>query len=83
MTTVTNALVNFGWEYVYHCHILSHEEMDMMRPVLLALPPLAADALTFTTSGNGNNTKLTLTWNDNSITETSFVVQRLAERCVD
>ena len=35
VTTVTNALVNFGWEYVYHCHILSHEEMDMMRPVLL------------------------------------------------
>ena len=25
--------VNFGWEYVCHCHILSHEEMDMMRPV--------------------------------------------------
>ena len=78
VTTVTNALVNFGWEYVYHCHILSHEEMDMMRPVLLALPPFAADGLTFTTSGNGNNTRLTLTWNDNSITETSFVVQRRA-----
>ena len=36
---VINQLVNFGWEYVYHCHILSHEEMDMMRPVSLALPP--------------------------------------------
>ncbi len=42
---MTNALVNFGWEYVYHCHILSHEEMDMMRPVLYALPPLQADTL--------------------------------------
>ena len=78
VTTVTNALVNFGWEYVYHCHILSHEEMDMMRPVLLALPPFAADGLSFTTSGSGNKTQLTLTWNDNSITETSFVVQRRA-----
>ena len=28
---ITNQLVNFGWEYVWHCHILSHEEMDMMR----------------------------------------------------
>jgi hypothetical protein len=28
---IVNQLVNFGWEYVYHCHILSHEEMDMMR----------------------------------------------------
>ena len=37
---ITNQLVNFGWEYVYHCHILSHEEMDMMRPVSLALPPI-------------------------------------------
>ncbi len=28
-----NHEVNFGWEYVWHCHILSHEEMDMMRPI--------------------------------------------------
>jgi FtsP/CotA-like multicopper oxidase with cupredoxin domain len=76
ITTVTNALVNFGWEYVYHCHILSHEEMDMMRPVLLALPPKASGAPTFVVSGNGNNTRLTLSWVDNSITETSFIVQR-------
>ncbi len=32
---VTNQLHNFGWEYVWHCHILSHEEMDMMRPMTL------------------------------------------------
>lgn len=25
---VTNHYVNYGWEYVYHCHILAHEEMD-------------------------------------------------------
>ena len=31
--TVTNQNYNFGWEYVWHCHILSHEEMDMMRPM--------------------------------------------------
>ena len=30
---VYNHSINFGAEYVYHCHILSHEEMDMMRPV--------------------------------------------------
>ena len=29
--TVPNHLVNFGWEYVWHCHILAHEEMDMMH----------------------------------------------------
>ena len=75
-TAITNELVNFGWEYVYHCHILSHEEMDMMRPVTVALPPLKADGLVATLSGKGNKPTLTLTWNDNSITETAFAVQR-------
>jgi len=31
----TNVLTNFGHEYVWHCHILSHEESDMMRPIIL------------------------------------------------
>ena len=30
---IVNVVADFGWEYVCHCHILSHEEMDMMRPV--------------------------------------------------
>lgn len=30
----TNQIVNFGHEYVWHCHILSHEENDMMRPII-------------------------------------------------
>jgi hypothetical protein len=75
---IVNQLVNFGWEYVYHCHILSHEEMDMMRPVSVALPPLKPDGLVWSVSGNGNNTKLTLTFNDNSINETAFTIQRKA-----
>ena len=45
-----NEIVNFGWEYVWHCHILSHEEMDMMRPVTVFVPNAIPDApvLTFT-----------------------------------
>lgn len=46
---IVNEVVDFGWEYVFHCHILSHEEMDMMRPVTVhaarALPD--APVLTF------------------------------------
>ncbi|HBT83584.1 MAG TPA: hypothetical protein DEB35_09360, partial [Desulfuromonas sp.] len=38
---VTNILYNFGWEYVWHCHILSHEEMDMMRPIVLKVTTAA------------------------------------------
>jgi len=30
---------NFGWEYVWHCHILGHEENDMMRPIMWQVPP--------------------------------------------
>jgi len=74
--TITNQLVNFGWEYVYHCHILSHEEMDMMRPVSVALPPNKPDGLVVSIIGTGKNARLVLTWNDNSINETAFVVQR-------
>ena len=33
--TVTNATTNFGHEYTWHCHILGHEENDMMRPFVL------------------------------------------------
>ncbi|WP_307845011.1 multicopper oxidase domain-containing protein [Actinotalea solisilvae] len=76
---ISNRLVNFGWEYVYHCHILSHEEMDMMRPVSLALPPRTADGLTFSTSGTGNNRRIVVGWADNSITETDFQVQRTSD----
>jgi hypothetical protein len=74
---IVNQLVNFGWEYTYHCHILSHEEMDMMRPVVLALPPNKPEMLPYSITGTGNNARLNLVWNDNSINETEFVIQRL------
>ena len=32
-TPTVNVLTNFGNEYVWHCHILGHEENDMMRPL--------------------------------------------------
>ena len=47
----------------------------MMRPVSVAMPPFAPDGLAFTITGNGNNRHVVLTWNDNSISETSFLVQ--------
>ena len=34
-TPTTNQMYNFGFEYVWHCHILSHEENDMMRSIVL------------------------------------------------
>jgi FtsP/CotA-like multicopper oxidase with cupredoxin domain len=32
--TTHNVMTNFGWEYVWHCHLLGHEENDMMRPIV-------------------------------------------------
>lgn len=67
---ITNQLINYGSEYVWHCHILSHEEMDMMRPVAVAMPPIAPSGLVF------DATTKKLSWSDNSLNETSFLVQR-------
>jgi hypothetical protein len=75
---ILNHKVNFGWEYVYHCHILSHEEMDMMHSVIAAVAPKAPSGLTGTQTGTGINKLNNLEWVDNSISETSFTIQRAA-----
>ncbi len=36
--TVNNDPVNMGWEYVWHCHILGHEENDFMRTIKFEVP---------------------------------------------
>jgi FtsP/CotA-like multicopper oxidase with cupredoxin domain len=54
LTTPTiNYMHNFGHEYLWHCHILSHEEADMMRPIVLD-PNTKADILWRKTSDGSN-----------------------------
>jgi FtsP/CotA-like multicopper oxidase with cupredoxin domain len=65
---VFNIKINFGWEYVWHCHILSHEEMDMMRPEAVAVPPKAPTGLSYIGT--------TLSWTDNSIADTGYAIQK-------
>jgi hypothetical protein len=72
---VENHFVNFGAEYVYHCHILSHEEMDMMRPVVLAYPPRAPYARFVADAPGGP----VLAWTDISLNETAFAVEKLVD----
>jgi len=69
---VTNALVNFGQEYVWHCHILGHEEDDMMRPIIFEVAPPAPSAF----SALQNGSTVTLSWTDNSASESGFNLQR-------
>jgi hypothetical protein len=68
--------VNFGWEYVYHCHILSHEEMDMMHAQVVGVAPAAPTGLTWVKTGNGSKAANVLTWTDTSKNETAFVIER-------
>ena len=69
--TVTNSKINYGFEYVWHCHLLGHEENDMMRSMILAVAPQAPSNLAAVLAGG-----VTLTWKDNSLNETGFTVQR-------
>jgi len=73
---VINHYVNLGWEYVLHCHILSHEEMDMMRTQAVAVNPVAPTFISAVRSGNGRNQIYTVNWTDNSKNETAFVIER-------
>jgi FtsP/CotA-like multicopper oxidase with cupredoxin domain len=65
---VTNDLTNFGDEYVWHCHILGHEENDMMRAMILDVPP--APPTNLASLGGGS-----ISWVDASTNETGFTIQ--------
>jgi len=68
---VTNQEVNYGWEYLWHCHILGHEENDMMRTIAVAQPP--EKPVITSVTGNGS---VTVTWTDNSVISNWFTIQR-------
>ena len=69
---VTNTLTNFGWEFMWHCHMLGHEENMMMRPMCCAFPPDTPGSL----SGIAALYGIQLTWIDNSVNETDWIVER-------
>ena len=66
---------NFGWEYVWHCHILGHEENDMMRPMAFRVaPPVPASLVATPGAGGGAD----LSWTNPATVPAaaSYVVQR-------
>jgi FtsP/CotA-like multicopper oxidase with cupredoxin domain len=60
--TVINKMFNFGWEYVWHCHLLGHEEMDMMRPIVFNVARTLPTAPVL--SGVLAGAQVNLTWTD-------------------
>ncbi|MEI6783946.1 MAG: fibronectin type III domain-containing protein, partial [Verrucomicrobiota bacterium] len=72
-----NNSANFGNEYTWHCHLLGHEENDMMRPIMVAVPP-AAPVLAAVLSGTGNQKRAVLTW-PAAVNATAYTVQRAGD----
>ncbi|NHC41191.1 multicopper oxidase domain-containing protein [Bacillus sp. MM2020_1] len=61
--TVKNEMTNFGWEYVWHCHLLGHEENDMMRAMIFNIERVKPTASTLQgTRTNGG--EVNLSWTD-------------------
>ncbi|MBI5848239.1 MAG: multicopper oxidase domain-containing protein [Nitrospirae bacterium] len=77
-TPLTNSWANFKWEYVWHCHILSHEENDMMRAMSLHVVEAVPAAPTWGSAVivAGPPYHVDLTWNDKSATEYLFRLDR-------
>jgi FtsP/CotA-like multicopper oxidase with cupredoxin domain len=73
-TVVTNTKENFGWEYVWHCHLLGHEENDMMRPFVFKVAPDAPSGLGATPGPSS----VSLNWTNNAgwPVATNYVIQR-------
>lgn len=60
---IQNDIYNFGWEYMWHCHILSHDEMEMMRPISLEVATAVPGAVSLVASGTPG-APVDLTWVD-------------------
>lgn len=67
-----NQVQTMGWEYVWHCHLLGHEENDMMREQVFQVAPQTPVNLTAVANRTGN----ILTFTDKSLSEAGFDVQR-------
>jgi hypothetical protein len=72
---VYNDIANYNWEYVWHCHILGHEENDFMRPMVFdpndaapAAPGITNDPLSVL------STVTALNWVDNAETEFKYEI---------
>jgi FtsP/CotA-like multicopper oxidase with cupredoxin domain len=77
--TIVNALNNFSWEYVWHCHLLGHEESDMMRPlVFTVLAPNPPTNLTDVVGGTQAAPTVRLNWQyaQGTPAGTSFLIRK-------
>jgi FtsP/CotA-like multicopper oxidase with cupredoxin domain len=77
--TTYNQMYDFGWEYVVHCHLLGHEENDMMRSQVFKVNPDVPTTLTATSSVLSTSPPtVQLAWTNPAVdpAATSFTLQR-------
>ena len=60
----SNVVASFGWEYIWHCHMLGHEENDFMRPLVFAVTNNRLNPITVTARRETSPSRLILTWKD-------------------
>ncbi|MEN8614428.1 Ig-like domain-containing protein [Dehalogenimonas sp. THU2] len=75
--TIVNQMVNFGWEYVIHCHILGHEEMDMMHGVCFAVAPDAPENVSAVILEDPK--RVSLSWTNPAVNATGFKIDRATD----
>ncbi len=75
----SNQLTGFDNEYVWHCHILGHEENDFMRPFIFHPNVVVPDMPTLTSAPGA----ATLTWTDPTPVTYSVVNNVLTRSGVD
>jgi len=74
---MSNVWTDFGWEYAWHCHILGHEDNDMMRPVVMNVQDTIPAVPSFLTATlQTTPLQVNLAWTDNSVNEIGFQIER-------
>lgn len=68
-----NTVQAMGWEYVWHCHLLGHEENDMMREQVFQVPPQSPTGVSAVLGSSGG---ATVAFTDMSLSETGYTVER-------
>ena len=74
--TIVNGYENYGWEYVWHCHILGHEENDFMRAVKFNANEAKPTAPVDMVASYDSNNLVTLNWTDIARSEINYTVSR-------
>jgi FtsP/CotA-like multicopper oxidase with cupredoxin domain len=75
---VSNQMTNFGQEYVWHCHLLGHEDEDMLRAEVFVVAPETPTTLAAAGAGL-TSPPVTLSWQDASKSAMAFNVQRATD----